>query len=140
VAVRFDDDARPAYVQVADVLRDEIKRGAIRPGERLPSVRDLSVRFDIASVTVQSALRVLRDEGFIASRSTRGYFVREELPPADIDQPSAEFTALRNQIDAIQAVMRDLADRVTHLEAAAAGPRQADDRPGSPGPTTGPEH
>jgi DNA-binding transcriptional regulator YhcF (GntR family) len=139
VAVKFDD-ARPTYVQVADMLRDEIKRGAIRPGERLPSVRDLSVRFNIASVTVQSALRVLRDEGFIASRSTRGYFVRDELPPIDLDQPSAEFRTLRDQIDAIHAVMRDLADRVTHLEAAVARPRQADDRPGSPAPTTGPEH
>ena len=67
-------------MQVADALREEIKQGGIAPGERLPSVRDLADRFDIAAVTVQSALRVLRDEGYIASRSTRGYFVRDELP------------------------------------------------------------
>lgn len=131
----LDDDSRPAYVQVADELRQEIKSGAIRPGERLPSVRDLSGRFDIANVTVQSALRVLRDEGYIASRSTRGYFVREELPPiAETDQPSAEYTALRTQLDGIETLVRDLSDRVTHLEAAATPRHREDDRPESPGP------
>ena len=133
------DDARPTYKQVADVLRDEIKRGAIGRGERLPSVRDLSVRFEIANVTVQSALRVLRDEGYIASRSTRGYFVREELPPAAAEQPSAEFTALNDQLDAIRTVMRDLSDRVSHLEAAVGRPHQEDDRPGSRPPASGSE-
>jgi GntR family transcriptional regulator len=133
------DDSRPTYVQVADALREEIKRGSLGRGDRLPSVRDLATRFDIAAVTVQSALRVLRDEGYIASRSTRGYFVREELPLANGDQPSTEFTALRDQIDAIQTVMRDLSDRVTHLEAAVARPRRAADRPGSRRPATGPE-
>ncbi len=130
------DDPRPSYVQVADALRDEIKRGGLAPGDRLPSVRDLAVRFDIAAVTVQSALRVLRDEGYIASRSTRGYFVREELPATtDTGQPSAEFTALRDQLDAIRTITRDLADRVSHLEAAVGHPRQADDHPESPAPT-----
>ena len=132
------DDSRPTYVQVADALREEIKGGSLGPGDRLPSVRDLATRFDIAAVTVQSGLRVLRDEGYIASRSTRGYFVRDELPAA-ADQPSPEFTALRDQLDAIQTVMRDLTDRVTHLEAAVGRPRQADDHPGSPGPTGGSE-
>ena len=127
------DDSRPTYLQVADALREEIKRGSVRPGERLPSVRDLSTRFDIASVTVQSALRVLRDEGYIAPRSTRGYFVRDELPTSEAEQPSAEFTVIRDQLYAMQAVVRNLADRVSHLESVVAPPEEADP-PGSSQP------
>ena len=131
------DDSRPTYVQVADALRGEIKRGSLGPGDRLPSVRDLATRFEIAAVTVQSALRVLRDEGYITSRSTRGYFVRDALPAAaSTDEPSTEFTALRDQIDAIRDVMRDLADRVNRLESAVGS--QAEAAPhGSPPPRSG---
>jgi GntR family transcriptional regulator len=109
------DDSRPTYLQVADTLRNEISSGAVGLGDRLPSVRDLAARFDIAAVTVQSALRVLRDEGYISSRSTRGYFVREELPTPQ-SKPSDEFTAIRTQLDALTATMRELTDRVRNLE------------------------
>lgn len=127
MAVSYDDDSRPAYVQVADAIRNEITGGQLGPGERLPSVRELSMRFEIATVTVQSALRVLRDEGYVASRSTRGYFVRDELPTADAVEPSSDFAVIRGQLDTLSRAMRDLDERVSHLEAAvrpkAAAPR-----------------
>lgn len=132
MALRLDG-SRPTYLQVADALRDEIVRGQVQPGERLPSVRDLATRFDIAAVTMQNALRVLRDEGYIASRSTRGYFVRDELPELDVEQPSPEFVAIRDQLAEMQTTMRDLAERVSHLESAVPGPGEVD-RPGSSRP------
>lgn len=131
MAVRLDD-SRPTYLQVADVLREEIEHGQVPPGARLPSVRDLSTRFDIAAVTVQSALRVLRDEGYIASRSTRGYFVCDELP-TPTEQPSAEFTLIRDELETMQTAMRDLSERVSHLESAV-HPPSAVDPPGSSPP------
>jgi GntR family transcriptional regulator len=110
------EDSRPTYLQVADVLRAQIRGGELAPGERLPSVRDLSERFGIAAVTVQSALRVLRDEALIVARSTRGYFIRHELPePA---APSPEYAAIRDRLDAVQATVEDLAERISHLEQA----------------------
>ncbi|MEM9656490.1 MAG: GntR family transcriptional regulator, partial [Actinomycetota bacterium] len=36
-----DDDPRPPYQQIADELRDQIHTGLIRPGQRLPSTREL---------------------------------------------------------------------------------------------------
>jgi len=131
VAVRYDD-SRPTYLQVAEAIRAEITSGQVGPGERLPSVRDLSTRFDISAVTVQSALRVLREEGYIASRSTRGYFVRDELPDGAPPAPSPEFVAIRDQLDAIRATVGDLATRVNQLESTVLA---AEDRP----PPSGPE-
>lgn len=115
------DDSRPTYVQVADALREEIKQGSVAPGERLPSVRDLADRFDIAAVTVQSALRILRDEGYVVSRSTRGYFVRDELPATPAEPPSAEFLVLRDQLAEMRSLMREFGERLTHLESAVGG-------------------
>ncbi|MCO1659216.1 GntR family transcriptional regulator [Pseudonocardia humida] len=130
MAVRFDD-SRPTYLQVADVLRAEIKAGRPPAGERLSSVRDLTARFDVSAATVQSALRVLRESGVIAARSTRGYFVSDE-PPTDhssADAPSAEFVLIREQLHAVQGAVRDLGDRISRLEAAML-PRETS--PGAP--------
>jgi DNA-binding GntR family transcriptional regulator len=130
------DDSRPTYLQVADVLRAEITGGQLPPGERLASVRDLATRFDVAAVTVQSALRVLRDEGLVVARSTRGYFVRDELPDPTPEGGTAEYVALRRQLDAIETLIRDLADRVSHLEAVVAA-EEAAARPDSSPPAAG---
>ena len=113
------DDSRPAYVQVADELRGDIQRGRFNLGERLPSVRDLSVRFEISPVTTRHALTVLRDEGWIFAQSTRGYFVREtptEDPPAG-QSPSQEYLAIRTLLGAVQDTVDSLSQRVGELEA-----------------------
>jgi len=69
-------------------------------------------------VTVQSALRVLRDEGLIASRSTRGYFVTESRPDDDqAPEHSSEFVMLREQLDTLTSAMQALGERVSQLEA-----------------------
>ncbi|MEU5214700.1 GntR family transcriptional regulator [Streptomyces sp. NPDC020807] len=75
---RPSSDTRPPYRRVADVLRDEILRGDLKPGQQLPSHRELQERFEVANMTARSALRVLRDEGLIHTVQGRGSYV---LPP-----------------------------------------------------------
>lgn len=66
----------PAYAQLARILRDKIGRGIYRPGERIPSVPDLSAAFGVASMTVRQALDQLGREGLIAREQGRGTFVK----------------------------------------------------------------
>jgi DNA-binding GntR family transcriptional regulator len=75
VAIRLDDP-RPPFQQLADELRDAIAAGKLRPGERLPSNRELAEREGIAAMTVQRAVSVLREEGLVFSAPGRGVFVR----------------------------------------------------------------
>ncbi|MBL4819393.1 MAG: FadR family transcriptional regulator [Gammaproteobacteria bacterium] len=49
--------------EIADVLRSEILRGQYRAGERLPSERDLSSRFDVSRGAVREALSQLEQQG-----------------------------------------------------------------------------
>ncbi|MFI9384136.1 GntR family transcriptional regulator [Kutzneria sp. NPDC052558] len=71
------DDPRPPYVQVANALRAAILTKTFSPGDRLPSRNELAKKYNVAPMTVQNALRELREEGLIVSRQGSGVFVRE---------------------------------------------------------------
>ncbi|MFJ8815820.1 GntR family transcriptional regulator [Amycolatopsis thermoflava] len=71
------DDPRPPYVQVANALRAAILTKKFSPGDKLPSRNELAKTYNVAPMTVQNALRELREEGLIVSRQGSGVFVRE---------------------------------------------------------------
>jgi DNA-binding transcriptional regulator YhcF (GntR family) len=71
------DDPRPPYQQVAGALRAAILTRTFQPGEKLPSGPELAKRYGVARMTVQQAVRILRDEGLVVSRQGSGVFVRE---------------------------------------------------------------
>ncbi|MDO5698614.1 MAG: GntR family transcriptional regulator [Dermatophilus congolensis] len=71
------DDPRPPYQQVAAQLRAAILNGTFAPGDKLPSQAALSTQYGVARMTIQQALRILKDEGLVVSRQGSGMFVRE---------------------------------------------------------------
>lgn len=71
------DDPRPPYQQVANALRAAILTRTFKPGDKLPSGPELAKRYGVARMTVQQAVRILRDEGLIVSRQGSGVYVRE---------------------------------------------------------------
>lgn len=68
------DDPRPAYVQLAAILRDRVASGQITG--RLPSERDLQQEFGVAPMTARKAIRLLADEGLVETVPGRGTFVK----------------------------------------------------------------
>lgn len=80
-------DSRPAHIQIADDLREQINSGYLPVGQRLPTQETLSTTWGVARDTVQAALRVLRHEGRITSRQGRGTFVR--TPPPRVRRDSS---------------------------------------------------
>lgn len=71
------DDPRPPYQQVAAQLRAAVLNGTFAPGDKLPSQAALSTQYGVARMTIQQALRILKDEGLVVSRQGSGMFVRE---------------------------------------------------------------
>ena len=71
------NDPRPPYVQVANAVRAAILTKKYDPGDQLPSGSQLAETYGVARMTVQQALRLLRQEGLIVSRQGSGVFVRE---------------------------------------------------------------
>jgi DNA-binding transcriptional regulator YhcF (GntR family) len=84
------DDPRPPYQQVANALRAAILTRKLAPGEKLPSGNELAQRYGVARMTVQQAIRLLRDEGLVVSRQGSGVFVRERTARAIALRPHVE--------------------------------------------------
>lgn len=66
-----DRDPRPIYLQLVAQAKELIHKGALRPGEELPSVRDVASALGINLHTAHRAYQVLRDEGVILLRLGR---------------------------------------------------------------------
>ncbi|MFD5159400.1 GntR family transcriptional regulator [Streptomyces hawaiiensis] len=96
---------KPKAVQVADALREDIKR--MKPGDKLPSQRELIDRFGYASQTIQNGLAMLRSEGLVVSAGNLGNFVGDGTAP-QID--------VRDEINEIRSLIQALAERVEALE------------------------
>lgn len=71
---------QPKYRRLADGLRGAIREGQIKPGEVLPSSRELARRFRFNRHTVMNALSELAAEGWIESKEKIHYQVVSTLP------------------------------------------------------------
>ena len=77
-------DSRPIYEQIADAFRRQIEAGILSPGDKLPSVRELSAQLTINPNTIQRACRELEKDGWIESVPGKGSFVRSRLRSEDL--------------------------------------------------------
>lgn len=71
----------PLYLQIAQLLRQDIMSGRLRTGDPLPGDNQLVVRYGISSRTARSAVAVLREEGLILTRRGAGSYVASVPPP-----------------------------------------------------------
>ncbi len=65
----------PIYRQIVDQVRQAIAGGTLRPGDRLPSVRDLAVDLAVNPNTIAKAYQDLERSGAIETLRGRGTFV-----------------------------------------------------------------
>lgn len=65
----------PIYLQLLDHFLIAIVQGAWPPGEKIPSVRQLALQFEVNPNTVQKSLSQLEDLGLAQSQRTAGRFV-----------------------------------------------------------------
>lgn len=68
---------KPDYERIADDIRELIKSGKLRPGDKLPTKRQLAEQYGTSAQPVDSAMFVLRGEGLIQGRQGKGIYVRD---------------------------------------------------------------
>ena len=78
----FDNNI-PIYIQLVENLKTYIISGKIRPGERLPSVRDLALQTRVNPNTMQKALVELEQLKLIYTERTNGKFVTKDEKQID---------------------------------------------------------
>lgn len=74
----------PLYLQLAEIIRGQIKDGAIATGDALPSERELSEAVGISRVTVRKGIETLLREGRLSRKHGSGTYIAPR-----IEQPAA---------------------------------------------------
>ena len=72
------DNDRPIYLQLMEKIQLDIVAGVYKPGDKLPSVRDLALEAAVNPNTMQKALSELERNGLVHSQRTRGRFITED--------------------------------------------------------------
>ena len=67
----------PMYKQVTDQIKDAIAGGALKPEEKLPSIREMTRELGISEITIKRAYADLEHEGYIFTRSGLGSYVAD---------------------------------------------------------------
>jgi GntR family transcriptional regulator len=95
-------DDLPIYRQIMRQITEALSVGRLRPGEKLPSHRDLAEELVIAPLTVKKAYDELELLGFIETQRGRGTFVC-------LRQPKIKMAGQREQIEAAARNLLSLA-------------------------------
>src|SRR5437763_7129404 len=70
--------ALPKFLQIANYIRAQIARGQLRPGDEVPSERQIAEEWSVSRPTATRALAALRAEELVEARQGAGTFVREQ--------------------------------------------------------------
>src|ERR1041384_8839060 len=101
------------YQELAERLAELIRHGTYAPGERIPSVRQMSQQQNLSISTILQAYSLLERQGLIEPRPQSGYYVRarveERLPEPETSspQPDPNHVSLH---DLVMLLMRDSAN------------------------------
>ncbi len=98
------------YEQVASQIKQLIEKGTYRPGDRIPSVRQMSQQQGVSISSVLQAYLQLESRGVIEARPQSGYYVcapaSSHLPEPEISSPGLDPSHV-NLHDLVMMVMRD---------------------------------
>jgi len=77
------------YQQIAETIRAEILDGRLKPGDRLPSIRQMCERWGCTPGTVQRAYGALAQHGLLVSRAGKGTLVASGFPAGQVQSQAA---------------------------------------------------
>jgi GntR family transcriptional regulator len=66
----------PAYIQLVNILKDQIAQGVYLPGSRLPSESELCKRYQVSPMTVRRSINILLDQGIVSTIQGSGTYVK----------------------------------------------------------------
>jgi len=73
------DSDRPIYAQILERIEIQIVSGVYKPGEKIPSVRELAAEAGVNPNTMQRALAELERHGLVSTQRTSGRVVTEDM-------------------------------------------------------------
>jgi GntR family transcriptional regulator len=98
------DDRLPIYRQIILQFSRAFVRGDIKPGDRIPSIRELSVMLKVNTNTVQRVYQEMERDGLISSKRGTGYFFTEEMDMLHKTRKYLAMDSLKRFVDEMRAI------------------------------------
>ena len=108
--IQFHLDTRsgvPAYLQLVQQVRQAVRLGILRPGDQLPTVKEVVTSLTINPNTVLHAYRQLDLEGLVEGRRGVGTFIAANPAPPPIDNLKGLRSSLDRWVDRARAAGLD---------------------------------
>lgn len=112
------------YERIVEQIEKLIAEGKVRPGEQLPTERELARTFLVSRASVREALRVLERSGVIKSKQGGGTFVRDVSPEALVRPLAAALLEGRRELAQIMELRELIEPGVARLAALRRTPEQ----------------
>lgn len=111
----FSDDI-PIYLQIMNQIKARIATGALKPGDKITSVRELAMEAGVNPNTMQKALSELEREGVLYSKRTSGRFVAESEDSTEGLQEQMAHAQMENYLTAMQQLGYDGQKAIEELQ------------------------
>ena len=113
--MRFNSD-KPIFIQIANLLSQDVISGKIKPQSRFPSARDLAVSFEVNPNTAARALQSLADAGIAVCERGTGYFISADAMEKVRAERKSRFFA--EELPAVMTSMKSLGISLEEIEKA----------------------
>ncbi|MCK8438426.1 winged helix-turn-helix transcriptional regulator [Streptomyces sp. D2-8] len=111
--VAANGSRRSSPQEIADILRERIRAGELKPGDRLPTQAELAEEFGVERGAVRQALRVLQEDGLLTNVS-KGSPPRIAVPAPARGEPQPTMVGLAPRLTEAFSVKRVRVDVVCH--------------------------
>ena len=119
----------PIYVQIANDIRSQILRGALRDGDQLTSTTEYATTYRINPATAGKAFAILVDEGLVEKRRGIGMFVAQGAHASLVEKGLTTYVddTLYSAVEAGLALGLDIDSIADHVRAYTANLRTKED-------------
>lgn len=93
---------RPIFLQIVERIQTDIISGKYKPGDKLPSVRDLASEASVNPNTMQKAFSELERTGLVYNQRTAGRFITEDTELIDESKKDFAKEKITEFIDLMQ--------------------------------------
>ena len=107
--------------EIASILSEQIERGHLMPGDRLPSERDLSEAFAVSRSSVREAIKTLESRGMVEGRHGGGTFVRRQGLDELVRVPAGPVSVSEAEVRSLYEVREMLDPGIARIAAERAG-------------------
>lgn len=117
--MEFKSDV-PIYIQIASDIKEKIINGMIQEGDKLGSVREYSVEYEVSALTIQRTMQFLEMEQVIESKRGIGSFVRKgakkSLEENVVDATVREFVLKMRNCGLSDSAIMSMVEKVIYEE------------------------